>query len=179
MKALLCAGIVALATVAMAAQDSKLGTGVSLTEATPIKALVNHPEEFVGKTVRIDGVATAVCEHMGCWLAISTSDAKDAETIRVKVDDGVIVFPVTAKGKQVSAEGVFEAVAADHGKETGADHAAHHPQAKHDPHAKHDPAAKHDPTVKHERPATHHPGDHDTAHASKKYQIKATGAVIR
>ena len=30
--------------------------------------------------------------------------------IRLKVDDGVIVFPVTAKGKRVSAEGVFEAV---------------------------------------------------------------------
>jgi hypothetical protein len=26
------------------------------------------------------------------------------------VDDGVIVFPVTAQGKRVSAEGVFEAV---------------------------------------------------------------------
>jgi hypothetical protein len=167
MKALLCAGIFALATVAMAGQDSKLGMGVSLSETTPIKALVNHPAEFVGKTVRIDGIATAVCENMGCWLAISTSDAKDAETVRLKVEDGVIVFPVSAKGRQVSAEGVFEEVKVGHGKEAGADHAAHHPQAKHDANAKHEP------------PATHHAGEHDAAHASKKYQIKATGAVIK
>src|SRR5687768_16891001 len=130
MKALLGIGIIALATVAMAAQESKLGAGVSLTEATPIKALVNHPEEFVGKTVRIDGVATAVCEEMGCWLAVSTSDAKDAETIRVKVDDGVIKFPVAAKGKQVSAEGVFEEVTPVAAKAEATEHAAHHPQAK-------------------------------------------------
>jgi hypothetical protein len=173
MKALLCAGIVALATAAMAAQDSKLGTGVSLTEATPIKALVNHPDEFVGKTVRIDGVATAVCESMGCWLAISTSDAKDAETIRVKVEDGVIKFPVTAKGKQVSAEGVFEEVTPQAATAAAAEHAAHHPQAKPDPKARPDAHAGH------AEPTTPHAGGHDAAHAAKKYQIKATGAVIR
>jgi hypothetical protein len=145
MKALLCAGIVALGTVAMAAQDSKLGTGVSLSEATPIKALVNHPEEFVGKTVRIDGVATAVCEEMGCWMAIAAADDPKGPTVRLKVEDGVIKFPVTAKGKPVSAEGVFEAIGAkdEHANEAAGEH------------GKHDPAA------------------------SKKYQIKATGAVIR
>ena len=172
MKALLCAGIFALGTV-MAAQDMKLGTGVSLTDATPIKALVNHPEAFVGKTVRIDGVATAVCEDMGCWLAISTGDAKDADTIRVKVEDGVIKFPVTAKGKQVSAEGVFEEVTPQAAKDAAAEHAAHHPQAKPDPKAKPDAHAAH------AAPATPHTADHNAAHAAKKYQIKATGAVIR
>ena len=122
MKALCCAGIFALATVAMAAQELKLGAGVSLTDATPIKALVNHPEAFVGKTVRIDGVATAVCEDMGCWLAISTGDAKDADTIRVKVEDGVIKFPVTAKGKQISAEGVFEEAKPETHEKDAAEH---------------------------------------------------------
>ena len=170
MKALFCTGIFALATVAMAAQELTLGAGVSLTEATPIKALVNHPEEFVGKTVRIDGVATAVCEEMGCWLAVSTSDAKDADTIRVKVDDGVIKFPITAKGKQVSAEGVFEELTPAAAKTAAAEHAAHHPQAKPDPKAKPDAHAGH------AMPAA---GEHAAAHAAKKYQIKGTGAVIR
>ena len=171
MKALLCAGIFALGTIALAAQDSKFGTGVSLTEATPIKALVNHPEDFVGKTVRIDGVATAVCENMGCWLAISTSAGKDAETIRVKVEDGVIVFPITAKGKQVSAEGVFEEVTAEVGKEAAAKHAAHHPSTP-------DPKAKPDAHAGHAAPPTPQATE-PAAAASKKYQIKATGAIVR
>jgi len=32
----------------------------------------------------------------------------DGPTLRLKVDDGVIVFPVTAKGKKAVAQGVVE-----------------------------------------------------------------------
>ena len=160
MKALLCAGVLALTTMTVAAQETKLGTGVALKETTPIKALVNHPEEFVGKTIRVDGIATAVCEEMGCWMAIAPADDPKGATIRIKVEDGVIKFPVTAKGKQVSAEGVFEEVTAEHGadhaKMAGATHGAAHTEAA--------------PTA--------HPAQHD-AKAGKKYQIKATGAVVK
>ena len=43
----------------------------------------------------------------GCWMELS--ETKSGSSLRVKVDDGVIVFPVTAKGKLAVAEGVFEA----------------------------------------------------------------------
>jgi hypothetical protein len=146
MKALICAGALALATVAIAAEETKLGAGVALKEPTPIAALVAKPADYVGKTVRIDGVATAVCEMMGCWMAVAPENDPTGTTVRLKVeDDGAIKFPMTAKGKKVSAEGVFEEIAA--GDEHSSDAAGEH--------------AKHD------------------ASASKKYQIKATGAVIR
>ena len=35
----------------------------------------------------------------------------------------MIVFPMTAKGKKVSAEGVFEAIGDAHGKEAAGEHA--------------------------------------------------------
>lgn len=109
MKALLIATL-ALALPAIA-EETKLGAGVTLKDATPISAIAANPQDYVGKTVRIDGVATAVCSEMGCWMAVGASDAKDAPTIRLQVNhDGKIVFPVSAKGKQVSAEGTFEAV---------------------------------------------------------------------
>jgi hypothetical protein len=127
------------------AEETKLGTGVTLKDATPIKAVLESPDKFVGKTIRIDGTATAVCEHMGCWLAVADSADVKGGTVRLKVDHGGgIVFPVTAKGKDVSAEGVFETVGAN---EESADAA--------DDHASKDPKA------------------------SKQYQLKATGAVIR
>jgi hypothetical protein len=94
--------------VPLAAQDQRFGTGVTLTEATPIKALVERPQDPVGKTIRIDGVATAVCGHMGCWMAVAPARDDQTGTVRLKVEDGAIVFPVSAKGKKVSAEGVFE-----------------------------------------------------------------------
>jgi hypothetical protein len=78
-------------------------------------------------------------------MAVASADAPQGPTVRLKVEDGVIKFPVTAKGKKVSAEGVFEEIGAHdgHGQEAAGEH------------AKHDPAA------------------------SKKYQIKATGAIVQ
>ena len=141
MLALLPAVLLALSFGA--AGETKLGSGVTLKDATPIASVMARPEEFVGKTIRVDGVATAVCTHMGCWMAIAANRESDAQTVRLKVEDGAIVFPVSAKGKQVSAEGVFEAVKDAEGKEAASEHAR------------------------------------TDAKASKQYQIKATGAIIR
>jgi hypothetical protein len=109
MKALVGALVVALAAVGVSA-ETKLGAGVTLKDSTPVKALVEKPSDFVGKTVRVDGVATAVCEHMGCWMAIAPENDPSGATVRLKVEDGKIVIPTSAKGKKVSAEGVFELV---------------------------------------------------------------------
>ena len=134
MKVLLVAALLALAIPGAAAAQEKLGAGVTLTEATPISAIVSSPKDYAGKTVRIEGVATAVCQAMGCWLAVSESDKKDAPTIRLKVDDnGAIKFPMSAKGKKVSAQGTFTAIGNDaHGKEAASEHAKHDAKASTD-----------------------------------------------
>ncbi len=129
MKALIGAAVVALATVSVVAQGTKLGAGVTLKEATAVSALVNQPDQYVGKTVRVDGIASAVCTGNGCWVAIAEDATPGAKTVRVKVEDGVIVIPVTAKGKKVSAEGTFEAVADEHGQEAAGEHAKHDAKA--------------------------------------------------
>ena len=160
MKGLLGAAVVALATVSVAAQETKLGAGVTLKEATPLANVLEHPEQYVGKTIRLDGTANAVCTGNGCWMAIATDATPAAKSVRVKVEDGVIVIPVTAKGKKVSAQGVFELVSDEHGKEAAAEHAKHM-------------AAKPGETMKHE-------GEHKhDAPAGKTYHLKGTGIVIR
>ena len=121
--------VCAVVTVAAAAgnQDQKLGKGVTLTDATPIKALYETPEKFVGKTIRIDGVVTAVCEEMGCWMALAESD-KSEQPVRLKVEHATgIVFPISAKGKKASAEGVLEKIAAGdkEANEAASEHAGH------------------------------------------------------
>ena len=92
------------------AAETKYGAGVKLPQATSVKDLYASPEKFVGKTVRVDGVVTSVCDEMGCWLAIA--DAGNADrTVRFQAEhDGAIVFPLTLKGKQARAEGVFTEV---------------------------------------------------------------------
>lgn len=131
MKKFMLLGVVLLASVGMAQAEQKLGTGVTITDVTSIADVVKNPEAFVGKTLRIDGTATAICQHMGCWMAVSESGDAHAPTVRLKVDDGVIVFPVTAKGKAVSAQGAFERVGAGdaEGKEAASEHAKAQPKA--------------------------------------------------
>jgi hypothetical protein len=129
MKALLAIGVLAL-VAPLAAGETKLGLGVTLKDSTPIKALVDQPSAYVGKTLRVDGVATAVCTHMGCWMAVAAEGNEQGPTVRLKVDDGVIVFPVTAKGRKVSAEGVFEMVGSGaESKEAANEHAKHDAKA--------------------------------------------------
>ena len=129
MKSLMVLFMISLA-LPRAAGDTTLGTGVSLASATPIASVAERPAAFVGKTLRVDGVATAVCTHMGCWMAVAPEGDPSGPTIRLKVDDGVIVFPVTAKGKRVSAEGVFEAVGGSaESSEAAGEHAKVDPKA--------------------------------------------------
>jgi hypothetical protein len=130
MKTLIGACVVALSVAAVAA-ETKLGAGVTLKEATPVKALIEKPGDYVGKTIRVDGVATAVCEHMGCWMAIAPENDPNGTTVRLKVEDGKIVLPVSAKGKKVSAEGVFEVVDEKDGeaKEAAGEHSKKDPKA--------------------------------------------------
>lgn len=100
MALIMCAGLVT-------AGDAKTyGEGVTLAKAVAIEALLANPEDYAGQKVRVDGVVTGVCKTRGCWMQVSDPDT--GNSIKVKVEDGVIVFPYTAMGHEASAEGVFE-----------------------------------------------------------------------
>lgn len=126
------------------------GSAPTVTEVTPIPKLLAAPAEFQGKTVRVEGVVTGVCTMMGCWMALAPADAPKGPAILIKVDDGVIVFPTSARGKRATAQGVVERVgAADaEGQEAHREHAEHEGRS----------------------PA----GASETA----RWQIKATGAIV-
>jgi len=86
----------------------KYGKKLVLKEKTPISELFKNPKKYVGKTIQVEGLIVKVCEKRGCWIDIASD--KEFEKIRLKVDDGVIVFPMEEKGKKIIAEGVFEAL---------------------------------------------------------------------
>lgn len=97
-----------LAAVPALAGEKDYGKGVTLTETTSVAKILADPDAWVGKTVRIEGKVMDVCPMAGCWMELEEGDG--AAKLRVKVDDGVIVFPVTARGKLAVAEGVVEAI---------------------------------------------------------------------
>jgi hypothetical protein len=142
-------GVAAAMSAAVLAQGKQFGEPVNVLQATTVKELYASPEKFVGKTIRVDGVVTSVCEEMGCWLAVRDGDGQNAhQTVRFQAEhDGKIVFPITLKNAFGSFQGEFVKIGAnDHeAKEAAAEHAHSDPKA---------------------------------ADFGNKYQIKVTGAVI-
>jgi len=102
-----CLVLFTLTAFGTAMEAKKYGNGVSLSEATPVGEILANPEAYMGKKVRVDGIITGVCKKRGCWIQISDENGKG---IRIKVEDGVIVFPATSMGHKASAEGVFTGI---------------------------------------------------------------------
>ena len=88
------------------ADEIELGKKLELNSTTKVSTILDNPEKYLDKPVQVSGTVVDVCSHRGCWIDVSSD--RPYETITVKVDDGVIVFPITAKGKNVVAEGKFE-----------------------------------------------------------------------
>ncbi len=84
------------------------GNGVTLSEETAISAIIDTPADYVGKKVKVSGLIIDVCSTRGCWIYLAGD--RDFEKIRIKVTDGEIVFPMEARGKVATVEGVVESM---------------------------------------------------------------------
>jgi len=82
------------------------GEPITLTSLTPVSAILDDPPAFIGQRVLVQGMVVAVCEEKGCWMDIAGD--REFEKVQIKVDDGVIVFPLSARGKMALVEGVVE-----------------------------------------------------------------------
>ncbi|REJ83229.1 MAG: DUF4920 domain-containing protein [Acidobacteria bacterium] len=81
--------------------------GEPLRETTAVRVgeLLEDPEAYVGQRLQIVGLVEDVCPMKGCWVEIV--ERQGSQPLRFKVQDDVIVFPATAKGRQIVAEGVL------------------------------------------------------------------------
>jgi RecJ-like exonuclease len=92
------------AAALLSAAELKLGKPLTQKEPVALAKLLAAPGDYVGKTVQVRGKIVDVCQEMGCWLELTNTDG---QKIRIKVEDGVIVFPKDSAGKTVTAEGKF------------------------------------------------------------------------
>ncbi len=86
------------------AAPKNYGKKLTVKEKTKVSDILANPEKYDGKKVLVEGTVVDVCKKRGCWIKVASD--KEFESIRFKVDDGVIVFPLRAKGKTALAEGV-------------------------------------------------------------------------
>ncbi len=106
MKKIFLLSVVSLMMVGLVFSGSKkkFGKEITLKEMTKISSIVANPEKFDGKRVLVQGPIVDVCKERGCWIKIGSD--KEFESIRFKVEDGVIIFPLDIKGKNTVAEGI-------------------------------------------------------------------------
>jgi hypothetical protein len=151
----LMSGIILAASLAaalpLAASDENLGAPLTLKTQTPIAELLAKPARFVGRSVQVKGKITDVCQKMGCWIMLL--DAATGASIRIKANDGEIVFSKESVGKMAVAEGSFHGIKLTRAQ--AVERAKHEAEEKG---AKFDPASVSGPVT--------------------IYQIQGTGAVI-
>src|SRR5438477_3234965 len=71
----------------------RLGEPISASVVS-LKDVVARPAEFKGKTIATNGVVTAVCQEMGCWMEIKD----DSGLAHIKMHGHKFFVPKTAPG---------------------------------------------------------------------------------
>jgi hypothetical protein len=105
MKLLRVLSVFLVPALLAAAGSTHYGKPFTVKEETRISDILASPEKFAGKKVKVRGTVTNVCAERGCFLNLKGD--KKFQELQFKVDDGVIVFPADALGKEAVAEGVI------------------------------------------------------------------------
>jgi len=90
-----------MATPAVAQQ---FGKPVTLKQETKISEIFDNPDVYNGKRVMVRGTVVDVCPNRGCYIMIASD--RRFQSIQFKVEDGVIIFPASLKGRNIIAEGI-------------------------------------------------------------------------
>ena len=85
--------------------EGQYGEVISLEMSTSIDSIFSNPEKYIGSNIMIEGTISEVCPLRGCWIVVD--DKESDSSIRVKVTDGVIVFPLSSIGYEARVEGIF------------------------------------------------------------------------
>ncbi|WP_298444777.1 DUF4920 domain-containing protein [uncultured Ferrimonas sp.] len=106
LKTLLSAALL-LSSSAFAA-ELEFGQPVQPQLLTKVSTILATPQNYLEQPVTIEGTIVSVCSKRGCWLTLA-SDQR-FQDLRVKVKDGEMVFPLSAKGRQALATGTLQAI---------------------------------------------------------------------
>jgi NMD protein affecting ribosome stability and mRNA decay len=98
--------VAALTSILCLAAEVQLGQPFQPEKPLSVAQVNRDAAKLVGQTVQVRGRVTEVCQMMGCWMNLV--DPNTGDTLRIKVNDGDIVFPKNAPGKQAIAEGTLK-----------------------------------------------------------------------
>jgi uncharacterized protein DUF4920 len=87
--------------------DEKLfdhfGDGIVEGPAVDVAEALKNPDQYTGKTVRLTGPITGVCQTKGCWMQLGTPN----QFVFVKFKDYAFFVPKDASGRVAIVEGTM------------------------------------------------------------------------
>jgi hypothetical protein len=101
----------ALTFAAFSTSATTFGGVVDKTKLVEVADILAKPQSYLQQQVTVKGTVEAVCQKKGCWMQLSAG--KNQPTFRIKVKDGDMVFPVSAKGKTAYASGKLDPIEMD------------------------------------------------------------------
>ncbi|MEZ4297056.1 MAG: DUF4920 domain-containing protein [Polyangiaceae bacterium] len=80
---------------------TKFGQPITESTTTPLPAIVKDPSGFSNKTVRTEGMVSAVCQSMGCWMQIADTSGK----AHIKMAGHSFFVPKESSGHRAVVQG--------------------------------------------------------------------------
>lgn len=89
-------------------KDEAVTCGADIGESPEVSLaeVIKAPDEYLGKTVTVTGIAAEICQKKGCWMQVVPKDGEPG--LRMTFKDYGFFVPMDGAGMLVRAEGVFE-----------------------------------------------------------------------
>jgi hypothetical protein len=82
-------------------EKTKFGQPITETSTVPLPSIVKDAAQFSNKTVRTEGMVSAVCQSMGCWMQIADTSGK----AHIKMAGHSFFVPKAASGHRAVVQG--------------------------------------------------------------------------
>ena len=78
---------------------------ITVTDVTPLNDVVASPDQYLGKTILIEGHVTGRCGGSGCWVSLDTGDPENR--LIVRTPDESFIFPAECVDKDIQVQGIM------------------------------------------------------------------------
>jgi len=95
------------ASAAAAATVGKFGAPLGGGPSERLASVLEDPEQYAGRDLKVEGHVRRACTAMGCWMELAESSAPDAPGCRVMMKDHAFFVPTDSAGADARVEGTL------------------------------------------------------------------------
>ncbi|MDW7549153.1 DUF4920 domain-containing protein [Pseudoalteromonas sp. SCSIO 43201] len=81
--------------------------GADMSKLIDVQHILPNLNEYCSDVITLKGVVTSVCKKLGCWMTLQVADGLD---VNIQVEQGDMVFPTAAIGREAHVTGRFTRV---------------------------------------------------------------------